>query len=197
MNPKRGSAAAFWGALLLCTDLNLPRSVAAEADPARQAWSDGVRWQANRVTAETCDVAAEPRGPSPMQAARRPPRRWGRRSDDIAQNRTIGRALSGTSSAMSTGPTPSRPIIGEWAISTVGSGRGDPHENWRQPSRSIRTGSYSTADYAPAPAATVCSTSRVALRRIAGSATAAPVQHPHPTFGSCRGWNTADYSWLG
>src|SRR6266478_8857245 len=57
---------------------------------------------------------------------------------------------------------------------------------------SIRTGSYSTADYALAPAATVCSTSRVALRRMARSATAAPVQHPHPTFGSCRGWNTAD-----
>src|SRR5256714_11961005 len=39
MNPKRGSAAAFWGALLLCTGLNLTgmaRSVAAEAGPARQ-----------------------------------------------------------------------------------------------------------------------------------------------------------------
>src|SRR5204862_7856284 len=94
--------------------------------------------------------------------------------------------------AMSTGPTPSRPIIGEWAISTVGSGPGDPHENWCRPSLSIRTESYSTADYALAPAATVCSTSRVALRRMAGSATAAAVQHPHPTFGSCRGWNTAD-----
>ena len=39
MNPKRESAAAFWGALLLCTGLNLTgmaRSVAAEAGPARQ-----------------------------------------------------------------------------------------------------------------------------------------------------------------
>src|SRR6266566_1041672 len=82
MNPKRGSAAAFWGALLLCTGLNLTgmaRSVAAEAGPARQ--------DLERIAY----AVAGPQGP--MQVSEKAARDVGGGDRfDIAQNRTIGRA---------------------------------------------------------------------------------------------------------
>jgi hypothetical protein len=192
MNPQEKVRRSVAAALLLCTGLNLTgvaRSVAAEAHPARHDLERiayavaGVESSYGRNPAMWRPNLAGPQGP--MQVSEKAARDVGGGDRfDVTQNRTIGRAyLALLYRRYVTGPTPSRPIIGEWAISTVGSGRGDPHENWRQPSRITRTGSYSTPDYAPVPAATVCPMSRVALRRIAGSATAAPAQHPHPTFG--------------
>ena len=97
MNPKRGSAAAFWGALLLCTGLNLPRSVAAEADPARQDLERiayavaGAESSYGRNPAMWRPNLAGPQGP--MQVSEKAARDVGGGDRfDIAQNRTIGRA---------------------------------------------------------------------------------------------------------
>jgi len=100
MNPKRGSAAAFWGALLLCTGLNLTgmaRSVAAEAGPARQDLERiayavaGAESSYGRNPAMWRPNLAGPQGP--MQVSEKAARDVGGGDRfDIAQNRTIGRA---------------------------------------------------------------------------------------------------------
>src|SRR5437763_1942859 len=100
MNPKRGSAAAFWGALLLCTGLNLTgmaRSVAAEAGPARQDLERiayavaGAESSYGRNPAMWRPNLAGPQGP--MQVSEKAARDVGGGDRfDIAQNRAIGRA---------------------------------------------------------------------------------------------------------